>query len=104
MAQIVTVAKPSHLPEGQLAAVEAAGRPLAIGKINGQWLAFDDFCTHAGCSFSGEGGIEDGVLICNCHGAKFDLESGAPLRGPAYEPIIIYAISESAAGLEIVVE
>ena len=94
---------PPYLPANQVMAVEVDGRPVGIAKVKGEWRAFEDSCTHAACSFSGDGDIEDGVLICGCHGAKFDMQSGAPLRGPALEAIYIYKIEEKDGGLDITV-
>lgn len=103
MSQTTLIPLPPYLPENRVLAVEVGGRPVGIAKVNGQWYAFEDCCTHAACSFSGEGGIEDGVLICGCHGAKFDMQTGSPLRGPALEAIYIYKIEEKEGGLEVTV-
>jgi len=46
--------------------------------------AFLTKCTHAGCRIAVSSGIE---LQCNCHGSKFEAESGKPLKGPAIRPL-----------------
>ena len=46
----------------------------------GNYKAFSATCTHAGCIVSG---VEDNEIACNCHGARFDPESGMPIAGPA---------------------
>lgn len=46
--------------------------------------AFLTQCTHAGCRIvTGSGN----VLNCNCHGSKFEAETGKPLKGPAIKPL-----------------
>lgn len=94
---------PPHLPEGQVMAAEVGGRPVGIAKVGGKWYAFEDSCTHAACSFSGSGGVENGALVCGCHGAKFDMKTGKVMRGPALEAIYVYEIAEKEGGLEVTV-
>lgn len=43
------MALPAHLPDNRVLAVEVGGRPVGIAKVNGQWHAFEDYCTHAAC-------------------------------------------------------
>jgi Rieske Fe-S protein len=46
--------------------------------------AFLTRCTHAGCRIAVSSGTE---LQCNCHGSKFEAETGSPLKGPAIKPL-----------------
>jgi Rieske Fe-S protein len=46
----------------------------------GDYRGFSATCTHAGCIVSG---VQEGEIACGCHGARFDVESGAVLAGPA---------------------
>jgi nitrite reductase/ring-hydroxylating ferredoxin subunit len=48
--------------------------------------AFDDTCTHMGCSLA-NGELEGTTVTCACHGSQFDVTSGAVLRGPAQRPV-----------------
>jgi len=97
----VSIPIPPYIGTDQILAVSANGVPIALTRLDGAWHAFDDFCPHAGCSFSGSGIIEEGVLICNCHGAEFDLQTGQPLRGIAFEPIAIFPIETGEKQLAI---
>ncbi len=74
-------------PVGTIAGVVVGGSTFAVVRHEGGWVLFEDRCTHAGCSFVGEGGeVADGsVLICPCHGSEFDLRDGSVLLGPAVE-------------------
>ncbi len=51
---------------------------------SGEVLAFSATCTHQGCTVAS---IEDGVIICPCHGSHFDLATGEPVAGPARAPL-----------------
>ncbi|MFF8828878.1 Rieske (2Fe-2S) protein [Streptomyces sp. NPDC015131] len=46
----------------------------------GQYKAFSAQCTHAGCVFDKVEGTEGN---CPCHGSRFDVTTGQPLKGPA---------------------
>ena len=46
----------------------------------GNYKAFSATCTHAGCIVSG---VENNEIACNCHGARFDPETGMAIAGPA---------------------
>jgi Rieske Fe-S protein len=41
-------------------------------------------CTHQGCTVSS---VENGVIVCPCHGSTFNAETGAPIQGPATRPL-----------------
>lgn len=103
MSTQVSIPMPAYIGNGQILAVSAKGMPIALTKVGDEWRAFDDFCTHAGCSFSGSGIIENGIVVCNCHGAEFSLKTGAPLGGIAYEAIAVYPVQATEKTLEITV-
>jgi 3-phenylpropionate/trans-cinnamate dioxygenase ferredoxin component len=50
-------------------------KEVAIFSVNGELLAIDDTCPHAGASL-GRGKLEGCVVKCPAHGMKFDLRSG----------------------------
>lgn len=78
-----------------------AGAPVVIAAFDGGWYAVADACTHAGCHFSEDAALEDGVIVCDCHGSEFDLRTGAVLRGPAEAPVRRYAVRVTGDQLEV---
>ena len=46
----------------------------------GEYRAFSATCTHSGCIVSG---VQEGQIACGCHGARFNVETGAVEAGPA---------------------
>jgi cytochrome b6-f complex iron-sulfur subunit len=49
--------------------------------VNGEKVkAFSAKCTHAGCRINKE---SNGLVICPCHGSRFDAYTGQPVQGPA---------------------
>lgn len=49
-----------------------------------QVRAFSATCTHQGCTVSS---VENGSILCPCHGSAFDASTGEPTAGPAVRPL-----------------
>jgi nitrite reductase/ring-hydroxylating ferredoxin subunit len=100
MAEFTAVGGVKDIEEGGLRAFDVRGAKIAVANVDGAFHAFDDTCTHAGCSLA-EGDLEDTTVICPCHGSEFDVRSGAVLRGPAREPVETYGTRVEGGSLEI---
>lgn len=61
--------------------------------------ALNPTCTHRGCLVA----LEDGELVCPCHGARYDLD-GKVTRGPAREDLTAYTLEIDEEGLILVSE
>ena len=72
--------------KGQMRVFDVAGTKVNVANAEGQLYAFDDTCTHMGCSLA-NGHLAGTVVTCACHGSQFDVTSGAVLRGPAERPV-----------------
>jgi 3-phenylpropionate/trans-cinnamate dioxygenase ferredoxin subunit len=91
-ARSVAFAKKADVKPGELALFEVAGRSIAVVNADGRFFAIDDTCTHEGCSLAEEGTLEGTVVTCGCHGAQFDVTTGAVLAPPAPEPVRAYRV------------
>ena len=77
---------------GNALRVTIENHPIALVRLeDGNFRAIDDKCSHGEISLS-EGFVEDETLECWAHGAKFDLNTGAPLTLPAYEAVNTYEV------------
>jgi Rieske Fe-S protein len=77
---------------GSLVVSEA--RVIVLHVAPGDFRAFTNVCTHAGC------GISQFVaerLRCQCHGSEFDA-AGVNVAGPAPLPLARYAVTRDAGG------
>jgi len=83
---LVRVGSSNDVASGAMRAFDVAGTKVNVATVGGRLYAFDDTCTHRGCSLS-NGNLDGTTLTCACHGAAFDVTSGAVLRGPAERPV-----------------
>lgn len=88
------------LPDASVVAVDAGGTTVAVVRAEGAWHAVEAWCTHAECPLS-DGWVEAAAIRCPCHGSLFDLETGAPLEGPAEEPVRVFATRVAGDRVEL---
>ena len=82
----VRIGSVSDVTDGQMRVYDVAGTKVNVANASGHLYAFDDTCTHMGCSLA-RGELDGTVVTCACHGSRFDVTSGAVLRGPAQRPV-----------------
>jgi len=87
----VKVGKVSDIPEGRPETFEVDGRHIAIYRLEDGFHAIEDICTHDGGPLA-EGEIEDDVVICPRHGARFSIRTGAALSLPAVTGVESYPV------------
>jgi nitrite reductase/ring-hydroxylating ferredoxin subunit len=85
----VPAIKTTDVPPNGMVVVDVSGGRIAVANVQGVYYAFDDECTHEQCSLA-EGDLAGTTVTCMCHGAEFDIRSGAVLAPPAVEPIRVY--------------
>jgi 3-phenylpropionate/trans-cinnamate dioxygenase ferredoxin subunit len=100
MAEFVPVYRAEDLKAGDMRAFDVRDTRIAVANVAGTFYAFDDTCTHMGCSLA-EGDLEGTTVTCPCHGSEFDVSSGAVLQGPAREPAETYETRVEDGSLEV---
>ena len=68
--------------------------------VGGTLYAFEDRCTHDDSPFD-DAPIEDSEITCPRHGARFCLRTGAALSPPAYEPLRVFEVRQTAGRIEV---
>ncbi len=86
MSDWIDVISVSDLAEGQHVVADVDGVEVAVFRIDGDFYAVEDVCTHDGAEIA-SGRLEGCEIICPRHGARFCLKTGKVLRGPAYEDL-----------------
>jgi 3-phenylpropionate/trans-cinnamate dioxygenase ferredoxin component len=70
---------------------------VSVARVDGRLYAFDDLCTCAEqpCPLSG-GLLAGTTIMCQCHGSKFDITTGAVVNGPATDALTVYVVEEAS--------
>ena len=82
----------NDLSHGMMKTVQVGNKNIAFANVEGQIFAIDDRCSHKECSLGTEGALDGKVVICGCHGAKFDMSSGEAMSLPAVTNVRSYAV------------
>ena len=97
---MLRVSAGSKLVEGEMRVFDIDGTKVSVAAAGGRLYAFDDACTHMGCSLS-EGKLENTIVTCPCHGSQFDVTSGSVIRGPAHQPVRSRSVEVQGDELQI---
>ena len=95
---LVRVGNAKDVAEGAMRVFDVDGTKVNIAMALGHLYAFDDACTHMGCSLA-KGKLDGTTVTCPCHGSQFDVTSGAVLRGPAQQPVSSRLVQVEGADL-----
>ena len=75
---------------------------ISVARVGAHLYAFDDLCTCAERPCPLSGGLLTGTaLMCQCHGSRFDITTGAVVNGPAIRPLRVYEVQEVAGGIRV---
>jgi len=83
---LVRVGSAKDVNNNEMRVFDVAGTKVNVTSASGHLYAFDDTCTHRGCSLA-EGKLDGTTVTCPCHGSQFDVTSGTVLHGPAHQPV-----------------
>jgi 3-phenylpropionate/trans-cinnamate dioxygenase ferredoxin subunit len=87
----VDVARADQISAGEPVHVEVDGTGIAVFKLDQAFYAIEDVCTHDGGKLTG-GCVENDVIVCPRHGARFSIRTGEALTAPAYEPTATFPV------------
>jgi len=99
-AEFTDVLALDELPEGGQRTVFLQGRRVLLCRNENVIRALEDLCPHALQPLKG-GLIQDGVLQCPKHGARFDLNSGRPLNQLTTTPLRLFQVRVRGQRIEI---
>jgi len=99
----ISIGTLTDFPDGQGVAVIAGGRRLAIFHLGERFLAIDNVCTHNRIRLA-DGPVQNLVVTCRTHGSRFNLETGAVVKGPARKPVRTYPVHLVEENVEVEVD
>ena len=85
------VAKTGDVDDDEVIAVSVGRTDIGIYKLDGEYYALNDICTHAYAAMS-DGFVENGQIECPLHGACFDIKTGKALTAPATDDLASYPV------------
>ncbi|MCX7083736.1 MAG: non-heme iron oxygenase ferredoxin subunit [Methylococcales bacterium] len=91
MSEWITVFNENALMNGENSVIDVDGTDVAIFKIDDEFFAIEDVCSHDGTEIA-SGELDGDEIICPRHGARFCVKTGAVKSAPAYEDIHSYPV------------
>jgi len=98
-----TLGKVGDVPVGSVVAFEIDGKQVAVANVDSRLFAFDDVCTHRGCSLA-KGSLDGDSVRCPCHGSVFHVTDGSVINGPATRPLGTYDVEVNGDDISISVD
>lgn len=95
----------NSIPAGSAVSIAIPGTndpAFVVHEADGSVKAFSAICTHEGCVISFSKSAK--VFACPCHGAQYDIKTGAVLRGPARRALASYKVQVDGSGNIIYVQ
>ncbi|WP_019898459.1 Rieske (2Fe-2S) protein [Methylotenera mobilis] len=100
MSDWVDVAAVEDFPSGTCRTIVSDEVSIAIFNINGRYYAIENKCTHEDAELS-SGKLEQDVIVCPLHGARFSLLTGEALTAPAYENLRTFPVRINNSWIEV---
>ncbi|WP_432474826.1 FAD-dependent oxidoreductase [Amphritea sp. HPY] len=88
------------LDEGHVMAVTIEETPIAVYRIDGQYYATHNICTHQTALLS-DGFIEDGCIECPLHQGLFDIRTGKAKCAPLKEDLQTFLVKVEDGGVYV---
>jgi nitrite reductase/ring-hydroxylating ferredoxin subunit len=75
---------------------------ISLARVDDRLYAFDDLCTCTDQACPLSAGLLTGTTVmCQCHGSRFHIPTGAVISGPATEALGVYAVEELEGRIHI---
>jgi nitrite reductase/ring-hydroxylating ferredoxin subunit len=75
---------------------------ISIARVKDRLYAFDDLCTCSPEACPLSAGLLAGMtILCQCHGSRFEITTGAVINGPATQALNIYEVQEVEGSVEV---
>jgi nitrite reductase/ring-hydroxylating ferredoxin subunit len=102
--EYAAVAELAALRVGFVTIHEVEGRRIALALTESGVTAWDSTCPHAEFQFGPMRLLRGCVLECPMHGARFNVENGQVVKGPATEPLDPIEVLIDAGFVKVLVD
>ena len=93
MGEVVRLCGRDDITAGTAKKFDICDRQIAVVRIEDEFYALGDVCSHEDYSLSeGEVLTEEHEIECWKHGSTFDLRTGEPCSLPATKPVPVYEV------------
>jgi 3-phenylpropionate/trans-cinnamate dioxygenase ferredoxin subunit len=93
------------LKPGSARRFDVGAHRIALVRIDDDFYAIGDTCSHADYSLSeGEVDCDERTLECWKHGSQFSLEDGHPVSLPATRPVPVYTVAVDDGTVYVTIE
>ncbi len=93
LSEFIPTVAAERVPEGGMLGVKAGGEHVLLARIEGEFFAINDICSHFHAHLSsGELLPESCQVQCPLHDSCFDLRTGEPSEPPAEDPVATYTV------------
>ena len=102
MAETVRLCGRDELEPGTARQFVVRDQRVALVRVNDEFFAVGDRCSHEDYSLSEGEVLEDECAIeCWKHGSTFDLRTGEPCSLPATKPVPVFAVTIDGADVMV---
>lgn len=104
MPETARLCRRNDLESGQAKRFDVAGLRIALVRIEDDFYAIGDRCSHEEFSLAdGEVWTDEREIECDKHGSTFDLRTGEPCSLPATKPVPVYELVVDDENVSVVV-
>ena len=100
MTDWIDVIAENALANGEHIVIDVDGTQVAIFKLDDEFYAIEDLCTHDGTEIA-SGKLENDEIVCPRHGARFCIKTGAVKAPPAHEALSCFPIRIEAGKVQV---
>jgi len=98
MGKYVKLAETQQIPENTMQVFKIEGHEILVVNVEGNFYAVSNRCPHLNYPLY-LGSLNDKILICGFHYAKFDVTTGEVLSPPAHEPLKTFKVKTEGSAV-----
>jgi len=91
MGKYVRIAETREIPESKMKVFKVEDHEILIVNVEDEFYAFENQCPHMGYPLF-FGSLEEKVLTCGFHYAKFDVSTGKSLSSVTHKPLKMFKV------------